>query len=298
MFYPGIFKESCMRNILCALLLAVAVTPALSHPPDPPDPPREDVLRPRIEGVSEWFLQFDLGANFNFLGGTFRPRGDGEQETDAFKKAFGLAPYFGLTLGRYFTPNFGASLGLAYDGHSVSNNQDVVDTTRVLDTSNGNIRSFTYPVHRDYTLSANYLAISLLGNLRFDKLLVYFGPSFGVPISGTTRETDAITDTSAIVMYFANDSADARRAVTGSTDSIANKNIRVSFKLGAGYMFEIAPNWSIVPQLGLDIPLTDIFKKQYTVPIENTQTPHTSGIFNAAVRHYSIQATVGLRYTF
>jgi hypothetical protein len=256
------------------------------------------VLRPRIEGISEWFLQFDLGANFNFMGGTFRPRGDGEQETEAFKKAFGIAPYFGLTLGRYLTPNFGLSLGLAYDGHSVSNSQNAVDTCKVLDTSNGNIRTIPIPVNRDYSLSANYLAISLLGNLRFDNLLVHFGPSFGIPISGKTRETDVITDTTSACLYFAPDPVDERSSVTGSSDSTANKSLRISFKLGAGYMFEIAPNWKLVPQLSVDIPLNELFKEPYTVPIENTQTPHTSGIFNSSVRLYSVQATVGLRYTF
>jgi hypothetical protein len=293
-----------MRKILCALLLALAAaTPMFADPPDPPDPPKEDVLRPRIAGGSDWFLQLDAGINFTLLSGNsaVRPRLRGEQEYSEYKSATGIGPLVGLTFGHYFSPMFGLSVRVDYDGRSASNSVTRgIDTCNLFDVNGQIVSSVPMAVNKDYTVKIDYLSFSLLGNLRFEKWLFFFGPTFSIPLSGSIKENAQILDDTVSCFYFFN-TPDQTKSITGDNTDKDSINTRVSLKLGVGYDFEIAKNISLIPQVAFDLGFTDTYKTPVILTSRGESGLTTAQFFpayNAAIRLNSLQATIGLRFNF
>jgi hypothetical protein len=280
-----------MRKILFVLLLVCAASTALADPPD------EDVHRPHIAGKGHYYLQFDLGLNLTFLDGNSVARfpDAGEGETDFFQSGSGIAPLFGITLGREFSQHFALSLRADYDSRHVAMSRTVQDTCPLFDPIGNQVDATIINVSKDFAVTADYLSLSLLGNVRFDKLYLFFGPTVSLPLGFEARETDQILDTMAQCTYFYGRS-DSSKTISGAYTANDVTTTRVSFKLGVGYLIPLTPKISLVPQLAYDLHLNNTLDND--VPILRMSDGGTSTapvVVNSKMRLNALQATIGLR---
>ncbi len=279
-----------MKRILVLLLLVAAAVPALA------DPPGEDVHRPYFEGGGKWYVQGDLGLNFSFLSGNpvYRTLEAQEGPTDLFNSANGLAPRIGISLGYEFSPMFALSLGAGYDAYHASNSGSTGDTCVTIDTVTGIVTQNPQSVSKTFDVDASHLTITLLGNLRFDNLIVFFGPSAGVPLGHSTSETQTVSDTAACP--FLPGTPDASTTISGSLSQSDNLKTRFSVKIGAGYVIPLTKKLSLVPQLAYEIGFTDLLKQGETNVLSTPRgvLASTSSI-NPAMRINALQASIGLR---
>lgn len=285
-----------MRKTLLALLLSVAVvSPALADPPD------EDVLRPRLEGDSRWFVELDPGLNISLLDGNpyMRPLITSyEQETSIYRSALGLGPYLGLSVGYEFSSHIGITLHAAYDARHTSNSGSMIDTCVMLDPVSGNQMRNPMQVEKSYAVNASYLSFALLPNYRFERLFFFLGPAVSIPLSGRIEETNTIVDDSPC--YYLAPSDDTAKSITGSITDVDNFKTRISLKAGIGYIFNITPNIDIVPQLALDLGLNSVLQENDLLRLRNAERPATSTSLdipvNAGMRINTLQAIIGIRF--
>ena len=282
-----------MKASFCAvLLLAVSAVPALA------DPPKEDVLRPRVLGPANFYFQLDVGLNLNLLDGNpyLRPLMSYEQETSLYNDAFGISPLVGLTVGYDFSPHFSLALRADYDPRYASRSETVNDTCETRDALTGNTIRNPMPVAKDYEVDATYLSISLLPAYRFENLFIFAGPTFSVPFSRTIRETNTITDDGPC--YYLAPGPDTTRSITGSLGGSDNMNTRISLKVGVGYVLPLTSSLELVPQLGLDFAMNGLLGEDEDLVLSNAARPGSAGIsvpINRQTIINSMQATIGLR---
>lgn len=282
-----------MRISLYALLLVIAATPVLADPPD------EDVLRPYLEGKSGIYVQADLGLNFNFLNGNpfVRPLITSyEQETSFYRSAFGLGPLIGISVGYEFSSHFGLTLRADYDVRSASRSATLNDTCVLRDAISGNVQRDPMEVQKSYSVSANYLSISLLPTYRFNYLFLFAGPTLSIPLSRKLEETDRITGETPC--YYLAGGPDTSKVVTGSLTDNGNSATRFSIKLGAGYIIRASERIDIIPQVGLDLGLTDLYKADETLEMTNPDRPDGSSLdvpINHQILINTLQASIGVR---
>lgn len=281
-----------MKASLYVMLFLVMAVPALA------DPPNEDVLRPKVGGAGNLFLQFDAGLNFNLLDGNpyLRPLMSYEQETSLYKSAFGIAPIVGVSLGYELSPHFIISLRADYDSRNTSESASLIDTCELRDALTGNTIRNPMPVSKQYNVNVSYLTISLLPAYRFENFFLYLGPSYGIPLSRSLRETDNITEEGPC--YYLAPGPDTTRTITGALTSTDNVNGRLSFKVGIGYIFPVGGIIDFVPQIGFDFGLNGLFKDDENLVLSNAARTGSTGIsvpINPESKVNSLQATLGLR---
>jgi hypothetical protein len=280
-----------MRKLLFALLLTLAASTALADPPD------EDVHRPHVPGRGGWYLQFDLGLNVTFLDGNTVARFPEPLDGPAslFESGTGLGPLLGATVGYQFSPRFALALRGEYDARDASNAATVQDTCPTYDLLGNRIGFTMMDVNKDFSVTADYFSLSLLGNVRFDRLYIFFGPTVSVPVGFQTSETDQILDTTAGCPYFEGSGAETNR-IAGTFSNAAAADTRVSFKLGAGYLIPLSPKISLVPQLAYDLGLTDLLTTDVTNTLASPSGLESLPVLvNGKMRLSSLQATIGLR---
>lgn len=279
-----------MNRILAALIFAMTPTLMLA------DPPKEDVHRPYKES-NQWYAQVDLGMNFSFLkfDPGFRRLTPGEGPNSMFKSADGIGVIAGATLGYKVSNDFSLSLSAAYDSRRVRRSGVAQDTCVMVDLETGETDAMLEDVRKEYNVNADYLSVSLLGNVRVDDAFFFAGPTASLPIAHSVGETDRIVDETSDC-YYLFDTPSASKTVSGETRAKDNLDKRYSLKLGAGYEIHVAPGISIVPQLAYDLNFSDMLKDDEML---TAHTPDGSVAGSATIarsmRLSSLQATVGLR---
>lgn len=283
-----------MKRIAPLLLLVLMAVHSLRA-----DPPREDVLRPRSEGSSSMFVEFDGGINLTFLDGNpyVRPLLTSyEQETAIYRTAGGAGPYIGLSIGREFSSGFGLTAQVAYDARIAGNSSIMIDTCILVDPISGNLQRDRMEVHKEYTVCVDYLSVALLPHYKFDNLFFVAGPAFSFPITRRIEETNEIIDDSPC--YYLVPGDDTTRVVTGSLTDVDNARARFSLKFGLGYLINLTSRIDIVPQLGFDVGLTDVLKEDEMLRMVNAAHPEGNSVtvpINRQMRINSLQAMVGIR---
>lgn len=284
-----------MRRTL-ALLAAGLITisyPALA------DPPQEDVLRPRLDGLIGLYVEFDPGLNFTLLDGNpyVRPLITSyEQETSLYRSAVGVAPYLGLSVGYEFSSHLGISFHAAYDDRLASNAGTMIDTCFLTDEITGNRVADRMEARKEYSVRTRYLSFALLPNYRFDNLVFFLGPTVSIPFSRRIQETNSIVDDSPC--YYLAPGPDTTRVITGTVSDIGNVSTRISLKLGLGYVFNMTEWVDLVPQLALDVGLTNLLKEDETLRMANPNGPGGAGVvvpINHQIQLNTLQAIIGIR---
>lgn len=280
-----------MRNVFIALLLALAASTALADPPD------EDVHRPFIANEGGPYLQFDLGFNLTFLNGNTDARLPLAHEgaTTFFQSGSGLGPLIGATIGYHFSPRFALSFRADYDSRHVAKSGTLRDTCTVTDEFNNVIFNGPIDWSKSFAVTADYLSLSLLANLRFDRLYIFAGPNIGIPLGFEVSETDQIVDANS-ACYFFSGTADTVKVVSGTTSGTDFSTQRFSLKIGAGYLIPLTSKLSLVPQLAYDLQLSNTLDQNVQNNLSGDAGPSTlsTGI-NGAMRLSALQATIGLR---
>lgn len=290
-----------MKSIILTalLLLAGASSVAMADPPD------EDVLRPRIATGGRWFIQFDLGLNVTWMNGNpaLRPLFNYEERSTLFESASGISPLISGSVGYRFNPEWALVLRLDYDPRHTSNSATSIDTCQIRDKVSGQLLSTPTPTSKEFTFDVNYFSISLLPEFTIDNTYLFAGPTISLPLSRKLEETDRIIDTASACLYFA-ETPDSTRIRSGSVATDKNMKTRISFKIGAGYNFRVAPTVTIVPQIGFDFGLTTALTTDAatgtfeTMSLRNPSRPGSTGEtvnINDQVRLNSLQASIGVR---
>lgn len=284
-----------MKRTLTALLVIfmAAASPVLADPPD------EDVLRPRIGGRIGLFVEFDPGLNVSFLDGNpyVRPLFTRyEQETTIYRTGLGISPYLGLSVGYEFSTHIGITLHAAFDRRFASNSGTMVDTCFLADPVSGNSQANRMEVRKDYGIGINYLSLALLPNYNFGDLFFFAGPTIAIPLTRKFEETNSIISDSPC--YYLVPGDDTTKSITGALTDIGNVKTRFSLKFGLGYTFSVAPTVDIVPQLALDIGLSDVLKQDEMLRMVNAERPEGRSVdipINRQMRINTLQALVGIR---
>lgn len=296
-----------------ALLLAGLVCAA---PPLAADPPAEDVLRPDLPSAGQFYIEPHAGINFTFLDGNPATRTLEvlEGPNDIFESGTGLDPRLGIVLGYNFDRTFGLRLDLAYDSRNAGNEGTTVDSCLITDFDTGAQTLSLQDVDKDFTIGVDYFAISALFSVSVDPVFFFAGPSIGIPLSRQVEEHWRIANPESGCRYFSGTSDSTINAVLVLRDDV-EEAMRFSVKLGVGATFEIAERLFLVPTLGYDIGLTDLFEPHPVDdpdPTDPTRNPFDyrfrrgetltapTGIdigtdFNEAIRMSSLQASIGLR---
>lgn len=284
-----------MRRIffLLAASLITVTYPVLA------DPPQEDVLRPRLEGLIGLYVEFDPGLNFTLLDGNpyVRPLITSyEQETSLYRSAVGVAPYLGLSVGYEFSSHLGISFHAAYDDRFASNSGTMIDTCFVTDEVTGNSIANRMEARKEYSVRTRYISFALLPNYRFDNILFFVGPTVSIPFSRRIHETNSIVDDSPC--FYLTPGDDTTRVISGAVTDIANVSTRISLKLGLGYVFNMTPWVDLVPQLALDVGLSNLLKQDETLRMTNPNRPEGSSVsvpVNHQIQLNTVQAIIGIR---
>jgi hypothetical protein len=263
-----------------------------------------------VQTEGRFWLQFNLGANFTFLDGNsfYRQIDLLEQESPFFESGTGLGPLVGLQFGYAFNKTFSLTARVDYDSKSAGNSGRATDTCLLAGTPNNPLLVTPVQVDKDYNVTVNYIAMSLIGEARFGNFLLYLGPSFSVPISHKITETDDIVDADGVCEFFAL-TPDSTKHLDGSltnTDSLVN---RLSLKFGLGYVINISPRISLVPEIGYDLGLYGVVADgtysgaqtmyMYGSDAQRNDPQHHNDPekqrINPLLRLSSLQATIGLR---
>ncbi len=282
------------RLLFPALLMMIPLATALADPPD------EDVLRPYFEGKRPWFFELDAGINMNLLTGNpvYRERNEFEGITNVFEQATGISPLVGLSAGYNLSSHVALVLRADYDPRWTSNSASMVDTCVFRDVSDPTLIVGRTPLstQKEFGVDVDYLSISLLGRFTFRHLFIYAGPSFGIPIGGRTYETDRITDETANCSYDPTDTT-SPMVTSGEINGAGAASLRIGARIGLGYQVELDRNWSLVPQIGFDFGLNNVYSDDQPMPLQ-TANGATTGVatINRGLHIHSIQATIGIQY--
>lgn len=296
-----------MRNLLRLLLFLLVSIPAIADPPD------EDVLRPRLEGSSRFFIDLGLGLNITWMDGNpfFRDTFDSfEGPTDLFQSASGLGPLISLGIGYEFNQHLSLLLRADYDVRNTSNSGTTIDSCFLTDPVGGGRLSVPFTASKEFNVDVSYISISLLPAYRFNQVFLYAGPSISIPLSRDVSETDQVTG-DASCTYFSGTS-DSSRVITGSLASDKNLKTRFSVKIGLGYVIGLTDNIDLVPQLAGDIGWTNTFAPDGSgaagqgepMSMINPQRSSVAGTqsqivqVNDQIRLSSLQALLALRIHF
>ena len=290
-----------MRALLLFLICMTAAIPALADPPDPPDSPApmpEDVHRPRTEAGLKWFSEFGLGINYSFMSPnpTYRTLFEGEQR-DFYESASGIGLLAYVGGGIRFSPMFSLVLRNDYDQKSAGRSGVSNDTVRL--TSTGAIIG-TQPTQKDYDVTITYETLALLAELNFGDLMVFVGPSVGIPLSAELSETNTILANSdpAIDLYYFFGSASQTKTISGSESMTDSLGLRVSVKIGLGYSFEVAPKFMVIPRIGYDFGFTEALTEDVAMRMSNGSSSANLPFFiQNDFKLSSIQASIGVRFT-
>ncbi len=294
-------------TVVLTFLLLGSIHTALADPPDPPPVPvpNEDVLRPRVPGGGKWFGQVGAGLNLTFMSGNpvFRSLASFEGRTDLFDAASGIGPLIYGAIGYRYSPNFSFRVRLDFDGKRADRSATTIDTCTLTDRQTGLTVNVPADVDKSYEVSVTYLTLSFLPTFHADNLYIFGGPSIGLPLARTVKETDQIVDLASACTYFPF-ALDSSKVISGSNSTTSNVNTRVAFKLGVGWVIKINDKLDLVPELAFDAGLGDAFSldggqfENYAMVNPAAIVPLNAQIvaFNNAIRLNSIQATVGLRF--
>jgi len=293
--------------VALSMFLCAALTPLHADPPDPPSPPvpNEDVLRPRLPGSDAWFGQIGVGLNFTLMSGNpaFRPLAPFEGRSTLFESASGIGPLVYGAIGYRYSPTFSMRLRLDMDKRLVGASSTLIDTCALEDTVTQQIIAQPVDIHKEFEVGVTYVTVSLLPTYHMDDLELFAGLSVSTPLSRNVRETDQVVDLESPCFYLPG-TFDQTKVVEGTLPSETNLATRVSVKLGAGYSIRISPSLELVPELALDLGLTDTFLKS-DGDFELMRMRNPSSIIpsaelllpvNNAIRLNSLQATIGVRF--
>lgn len=285
-----------MKRFLLPILFAIAVSTALADPPD------EDVLRPHLTGKSRWFYELDAGVNFNLLSGNpdYRARNELEGISNVFEQGTGISPLVGFTVGYELNPHIALAFRADYDPRWNSNSSTVSDTCLLRDPLDPTMVVGRSPIDvmKSYDVDITYLSLSLQARITFRRLFIYLGPSVSIPFSAKTSETDRIVDDSSSCSYAPLDPR-APKTTSATLSGSSSTAMRVALRLGLGYNIAIGEHWALVPQVGLDVGLSNTFAADQRLQFQTEPAPSTvtgNAAINPAVRLSALQATIGIQY--
>jgi hypothetical protein len=290
-------KSKQCTSIVSLFFLLVLAIPAVA---DPPGPGEETVLRPDSSAGSDWFVQLQGGLNFTLLQGNsaVRQQGATEQPTSIYKSSTGLGGLGGVSLGYYFTPQFGIMLSGNYDVRYASASANTVDSCLGRDPSGTTVTRIALPTHKEYSVRADYFTFTLVGIYQMDNWQLSLGPSISLPRSGRIQESSDILDDSGSCFYL-QDTPDQTRHIVGVNAQKDSLNTRVSINLGVGYVIRLSKKFAIVPQVAFDVGLTHTYSDH--------QALHTTGdvtggdivnfpLYNKGITLHALQMTIGFRF--
>jgi opacity protein-like surface antigen len=268
------------------------------------DPPGEDVLYPESTIVNtaagNLFIQLDAGATQSSLQGNkgfHAPDADPDVVPGYLKSSNGVAPNVGLTLGYRFNKSFSLGLRVDYDSRHVANNGTFQTMCTEYDPENGDaVEEHLVDVQDKYEATVDYLSISALPSVHFDDFFVFAGPSIGIPLSRTIKQSNTLTDPGSCEFFYG--SSSATKSISGTLDGKTNLKQRIALKLGVGYLFPLTGNVGLVFQAGADVGASDLLEKDEDLMLRNpavTGGPSAPSTINAAMRFHSAQGSIGLR---
>jgi hypothetical protein len=267
------------------------------------NPPEEDILRPYVPIEGRFFFQGDLGVNANWFDGNpiFRAFFRSETEAPMYRSAVGFGALGAVSVGYTIGTSLRLRLRAAYDVRSADEQDVVIDSCPTIDPRAVNpFGNVPVAVDKRYSVSISYLTLGLTAEYLLERFFLFAGPAYGLPVEREFVETDQLLDGESACVYFPHTPDTARRIearITG-TDSV---RARWSVRLGAGYIFGITPQLSLVPELAIDLPFSGILEAEQEFPFspaggEGGRNRKTSLNEQAIIR--TLQATVGLRFTF
>lgn len=286
-----------MRTTLLPLFVLLASTAAFAEPPD------EDILRPRIPVGGMFFVGFDVGMNVSWFDGNpiYRAFFESEEESRAFRSAFGIEPLGAFYVGMRLTSNVRVRLRGDYDVRVADRTTTTIDDCPLHDAVTGEvIGTFPVDVEKSYALEIAYMSFSLVGEYHFDQAFVFAGPSWSMPLRRTFTETDRIVDPNSLCIYFA-DSPDTTRQIRAEASGTDNVGSIYGVTIGVGYKIEMASDLQLVPQIGLVFPFGSTLKTDEPFTFRG-DTPGSAGEITTRLNRHmyfrTLQASIGLRYSF
>jgi hypothetical protein len=290
-------KSKQGTSIVSLFILLVLAIPAAADPPGPDD---ETVLRPDPSAGSDWFGQVQGGLNFTILQGNsaVRQQGGFEQPSSIYKSSTGLGGIVGGSFGYYFTPNFGLMLSGDYDVRYASASANTIDSCLGRSSSGSVVTRLPLPTHKEYSVRADYISLTLVGIYQYQNWQLSIGPSISFPRSGRIQESSDILDDSGSCFYL-QDTPDQTRHIVGVNAQQDSLNTRVSIELGVGYIIRLSKKFAIVPQVAFDFGLTHTYSDH--------QALHTTGdvsgqdiinfpLYNKGITLHALQMTIGFRF--
>jgi hypothetical protein len=267
------------------------------------EPPEEDILRPRIPTRGSFFVGFDVGMNISWFDGNpiYRAFFNSEEESVAFRSAFGVEPFGGLYVGMRLTPDLRVRLRGDYDVRVADRSVTTTDQCPVHDAVTGEvIGSMPVDVEKEYSLEIVYGTISLVGEYHMGPAFIFVGPTWSMPLKRTFTETDRIIDPNSICVYFS-DSPDTTRQIRAEATGIDNVNSVYGVTLGIGYKIDMGSDLQLVPQIGAGFPFGSALKTDEDYRFRGEDPGSDESITTRLNRHMYfrvLQASIGLRYSF
>jgi hypothetical protein len=286
-----------MRKSLLLSLLFIATTPLLAEPPE------EDILRPRLPTRGSFFIGFDVGMNISWFDGNpiYRAFFESEEESQAFRSAFGIEPFGGFYLGMRVSPSMRVRFRGDYDVRVADRETVTIDQCPLHDAVTGEvIGTVPVDVEKTFSLEIAYLTLSLVGEYHMGQAFLFAGPSLSRPLSRTFTETDRIVDPNSLCTYFA-DTPDTTRQIVATASGTDNLRSIWGVTLGVGYKIDMSSDLQLVPQIGAHFPFGSALQtdEDYTFRGESPGSEETiTTRLNRHMYFRALQASIGLRYSF
>jgi hypothetical protein len=287
-----------MKSTLQLILILFLALPALAEPPD------EDILRPRIPTRGDFFVGFDVGLNTTWFDGNpiYRAFFPSEQESPLFRSAFGFEPFGSLYFGMRVTPDVRLRARFDYDVRTADRKGTTIDSCPLVDAVTGErIGNVPVEVEKEYKLSISYLTVALIGEYRLGQAFIYAGPAWSKPIKRSFAEDDRILDEASFCVYFA-ETGDSTREIRAELDGVENVASVIGVKVGVGYEIEMASDLVLVPQVGIDLPLSSALQSDepfaFRAARSGADSPANTTRLNQHMFFRALQASIGLRYSF
>ncbi len=274
-------------SVIGALALLAIATTAHADPP-------EDVLRPQAKEQQKFFIEVGLGLNYSMMNGTFRKVEPYEGPTDMFASADGLGILLSISPAYQVTSNFQVLLRYDFDVRSVGNSATTTDYCTDSPTTD------SVSVDKTYGATMTYNSVSLLGRYYLDQFFVFGGLTYGNE-SSTSVTGEQNIDPTAGCFYFPNN-PDATTDIVADESNVLLHNDRWSIKLGVGYVFNVTPRISLLPQLNYDVALNHVGQGILNFrPKDNPQSANSTAFVvnpNNDLSLNSLQFLLGIRYNW
>jgi len=244
--------------------------------------PSSDILNPGTPNHIRWGPE--IGLNYNFFSSTqYIADANAEginyigTDNDLEGSASGFGFLAGIAVDFPISSSVGILLSAHYDSKPVSKTANEPVTGPIFDQTTGAlIDSQTVIASQTVKVTTNYFTLNPAIRFNIGEVYGFVGPSIGIALSGTASFTSTLPESPNDSLYYNFNTPQQSRTATTGDLAVPDMKTRVALDLGVGKYFEIAPKTFLVPEIDLDLGLTDIN--------------------NAAAKMSSIQLILGLRF--